>query len=96
MTMLDTESVPRRGWHVRRRKYEGAAWLVARNRFFRLDPAADAVWMAADGTRPVAEIARHVSAALDRPLDEALAAVVLALVCFREQGLVELHAPPPP
>jgi hypothetical protein len=96
MSVIDTEWVPRREWYVRRRKYEGAVWLVARNRFFRVDDTTDTVWLATDGVRPIAEIARDVAAKLQWPLDEAFAAVLLALHCLKCEGLVDYGAEAPP
>jgi hypothetical protein len=93
LTEVATGSVPRPRLRVVRRRYGDRRFLVDRVRLFALDPLADAVWRACDGSSTVAEIAERVAAAESRPLDEALAATALAVTHFERNGLLALEAP---
>jgi Coenzyme PQQ synthesis protein D (PqqD) len=94
LTEFCTADVPVPELRVVRRKYGSDRFLTSRTRFFKLDLLADEVWRACDGRASVARIAEQVAASQQRPLDEALAATILALQYFQRYGLLTLRAPP--
>jgi hypothetical protein len=60
--MADDGSVPVQHLQARRRKSGGKAWLIRDNHFHELDEAADALFLACDGSRTVAQIAEDLVA----------------------------------
>jgi hypothetical protein len=57
--------VPRRRYHVRRRRSGKTVLLVARDQQFEVDSFTDQVWRSCDGLRTLEEIGARVAATLD-------------------------------
>jgi hypothetical protein len=88
MTDVAVAAVPVPAFHAVRRHYPTGRWLIARNRHYSLDETADFIWCTCDGSASIADVAEALAEAEGRPLDEALAATLLALDYFRRAGLV--------
>jgi hypothetical protein len=59
---VTADSVPKRDFSVRRRKYEGRCWLIVRTSFYEIDDMVEDVWLACNGDASVGAIARDVAA----------------------------------
>jgi Coenzyme PQQ synthesis protein D (PqqD) len=90
MSEVSNTSVPKREFFVRRRKYEGQCWLIARTSFYEIDGIVELVWLACNGDVPIAEIAKSLGEQKGMPSQEAEAAARNAVKLLVDLGLVKL------
>jgi hypothetical protein len=85
---VSRDAVVRPDHRVRRRRYGEQAFLIRHLEYFALDGMSDTVWRGCERALPVGEVVALVAREHALPLDEALAATVLALERFRALALV--------
>jgi hypothetical protein len=85
---FDPESIPIRNYRAWRRRYGDYACVVMNNRYFELDEITDTVWMNCDGRASTGAIATMVEQKCKLRSDIAVTATCLALLQFRDNGLV--------
>ena len=88
MRHLDKNAVPTTDPRVQRRRYAGQAWLFLRHSWLALDPPSDTVWLGCLSSLSIESIIHKVAENHSFPLNEAVAATVVALQLFREHGFI--------
>jgi hypothetical protein len=90
--IVDSDSVPKVSWEVRRRRYGDRSWLVRHNDIYELDPISDAVWVACVERMTIEQIVLRVAERTGAPTARALKATITTLRRLEDLGFVELEA----